>query len=240
MRVFITGASSGLGAALALHHAREGTTLGLVARRHDLLSEVAEAARARGAEVTLHPADVADPLAIGGAAAAFGPADLVIANAGMGLGKKLVDASPAEVARLFAVNVAGVTSTLLPFLPGMRARGQGVLCAVSSMAGHRALPGHAPYAASKAAVITFMDGLRMDLAGSGVHAMTVCPGFVHTAMTEGKKGMLWPMSVEAAVAEITGAIARKERTYSFPWQMRVMKQTILRLPETLLRRVLSR
>jgi len=243
-RIFITGASSGLGEGLARRYAAPGVTLGLVARRVDVLTAVADSARQTGAHVHLFPADVANPAAMRAAAARFlelaGGVDLVIANAGIGLQHPIAEATLEEVAHLFAVNLTGVTNSLLPFLPVMLAARAGTLCAISSMAGHRGLPGHVPYAASKAAVITLMDGLRMELHNTGVHAMTICPGFVHTPMTAGKRKMMFVMSADAAVGKIVGAIARGKRTYSFPWQMGLLKHLMRHAPEWLLRRAMLR
>src|SRR5690606_5747768 len=174
-RIFVTGASSGIGAGLARHYARPGATLGLVARRAARLEAVARDVRAAGAEAHVYAADVAAPgamqAAIAAARAGAGGADLVGANAGVGIRNALREGEAAEVARLLQINVIGVTNTVIPFVPAMLRQGSGVLCAISSVAGHRALPGRVAYSASKKAVTTFMVGLRMDLHGSGVHAM---------------------------------------------------------------------
>lgn len=241
-RVFVTGASSGLGAALALACARPGAWLGLVARREAELAAVAAAARARGAQAVVLPADVTDAPAMATVAGRFlgaaGGVDLVLANAGVGLGKSIFDASAADVARLFAINLTGVSNTVLPFLPAMRAARAGVLCAVSSLAGDRALPGHGAYAASKAGARTFMDGLRLDLAGTGVHAMTVCPGFVRTPMTAGNPRMPFVLDAEPAARAILAAVARRSRTYRFPWQMDLVRRVLVAVPEGLLAKLL--
>lgn len=118
----------------------------------------------------------------------------------------------------------------------MIAQRAGVVCAISSMAGHRATPGRAPYAASKKAVTTFMDGLRMDLHGSGVHAMTICPGFVRTPMTDGMKGMMFVVECDQAVRLMAGAIEARRNTFTFPWQMNLLKELMMRAPESLVRR----
>jgi short-subunit dehydrogenase len=117
-------------------------------------------------------------------------------------------------------------------------RGQGNLVAVSSMAGHRALPGRAAYSASKAAVTTFMDGLRMDLHGTGVHAMTICPGFVKTPLTSVLPTKL-PFLVELddAIAQMSRAIDARADTFTFPWQMRALVPVFRHAPEALVRRL---
>jgi short-subunit dehydrogenase len=240
-RVFITGASSGIGAGLARHYARPGAVLGLVARRAPLLEGVAKELRDAGAAAHVYAADVADTEAMRAASQRFlavaGGADLVIANAGVGIRSALKEGEAAEVARLFQINLVGVTNTVIPFLPRLLEQRSGVLCAVSSVAGHRALPGRVAYSASKRAVTTFMDGLRMELHGSGVHAMTVCPGFVHTPMTEGQRGMLFAVEEADAVRAITRAIEARRNTVTFPWQMNLLKELIVRAPEPLLRRL---
>jgi len=187
MRVFITGASSGLGRGLALHYATAGATVGMCARRGEVLAELAGEITARGARPIVLAGDVSDTAAMAKNAVEFvdraGGVDLVIANAGMGIPNLIPSGQAEPIARLMRVNVIGVTNTLVPFVPIMLLQRGGTLVATSSVAGHRAMPGRAAYGASKAAVISFMDALRMDLHGSGVHAMTLCPGFVHTPMT---------------------------------------------------------
>jgi short-subunit dehydrogenase len=239
-RIFITGASSGLGAGLARKYAAPGVTIGLVARRAALLDELAGELRQAGATVHVYPADVGDTRAMRDAIDRFvrdaGGADLVVANAGVGIKSALLEGNSEDVAQLMTVNVIGVTNTVVPFIPIMVRQGSGVLCAISSMAGHRALPGRVAYSASKKAVITFMDGLRMDLHGSGVHAMTICPGFVHTPMTEGMKGMPFVIELDEAVTYMSGAIAEKKATFTFPWQMNVLKEVLTRAPEWFVRK----
>lgn len=240
-RILITGASSGIGAGLARKYGQPGATIGLVARRAALLGELATELRAQGATAHVYPADVADTAAMTRIAheftAAAGGVDLVVANAGVGIKSALLEGEAEPVARLMAINVIGVTNTVVPFLPAMIAQRSGALVAVSSMAGHRALPGRAAYSASKAAVITFMDGLRMDLHGTGVHAMTICPGFVKTPMTDVlHHPMPFLVELERAVDLMAGAIAAERRTFTFPWQMDLVRRVLQRAPEWLIRR----
>jgi short-subunit dehydrogenase len=241
-RIFLTGASSGIGEALARRYAVPGAHLGLVARRADRLEQLAVDLRARGATVHLYPADVVDTAAMARVAGAFldaaGGADVVIANAGIGIRSGLKDGESEPVAELMRINVIGVTNTIIPFVPAMLSAGRGVLAAVSSMAGHRALPGRAAYSASKAAVITFMDGLRMELHGTGVHAMTICPGFVRTPLTDVLDHDLpFLVEVDDAAGAMTSAIARRDTTFTFPWQMRALREVLVRAPEWVVRRV---
>jgi hypothetical protein len=244
-RIFITGASSGIGAALARHYAKSSATLGLMARRAPLLERLADELRGRGARVSIHVGDVTDTGCVHKSAERFvaeaGGADLVVANAGVGLARSTLKSDVDRVARLMAVNVIGVTNTILPFVPHMLQKNEGTLVAIGSVAGFRALPGRAAYCASKAAVMAFMDGLRMELHGSGVHAMTICPGFVHTEMTEDARHPL-PFVLDApeAARMIAGAIEARRNTYTFPWQMNALKSLLKYAPEPLVRAAIAR
>jgi short-subunit dehydrogenase len=227
MNVFITGASSGLGEGLARHYAVPGAVIGLCARRAAVLADLARELEAKGARAIVYAVDVADTAAMEQAAqefaAACGQVDLVIANAGIGIAHEVLQGKSGPIAELMRINVIGVTNTIVPFVPFMLKQGKGTLVAMSSSAGHRGLPGRAAYSASKAAVITFMDALRLDLRGSGVHAMSLCPGYVRTPLTDKLAFKLpFAISCEEAVDEISRAIARSERTYTFPWQMRIV------------------
>lgn len=241
MRVFITGASSGLGRGLALHYATAGAIIGLCARRAEVLADVAGQIEARGARATVSVADVADTAAMARIAADFvdkaGGIDLVIASAGIGIPNGILAGRSEPIAQLVRTNVIGVTNTLVPFVPSMVAQHSGVLVAISSAAGHRAMPGRAAYGASKAALISFMDALRMDLHGTGVHAMAICPGFVRTAMTAKIAKMPFVIDVDRAVLLMTRAIARRKDTFTFPWQIRLFSPVLRHAPEWFVRRV---
>jgi short-subunit dehydrogenase len=238
-RLFVTGASTGLGQGLADHYAREGAHLGLVARRESLLREHEKTWTARGARVEVYAGDVADCDFMARSAEAFvaaaGGVDLVFANAGVGIANRVLEGESREIAWLMNVNVVGVTNTVVPFVPHMVKQGSGVLCAVSSMAGHQPLPGRAAYSASKACVTTFMSALRMDLHGTGVHAMTLCPGFVDTPLTKDNPGMMFVIDVPRAVEYMVSAIESRKRTYTFPWQMNALKELMTRAPEPVIR-----
>lgn len=242
MRIFITGASSGIGAALARAYCQEGSHLALVARRRELLDALAAELEARGASVTVYALDVADTPAMHAAVNDFvqraGGVDRVIANAGIGIGDTLREGDSESVARLMHVNLIGVTNTLVPFIPIALRQKSGTLAAVSSVAGHRGLPGRAAYSASKAAIITFMDALRMQLVGTGVHAMTLCPGFVHTPLTETLQHDLpFVLEVDAAARLMQRAIEASKKTYTLPWQMDLLRHVMVHAPEWLLRRM---
>jgi len=240
-RLFVTGAGTGLGQGLADHYARSGAHLGIVGRRESLLREHEKEWTARGARVEVYAGDVADTDFMVHCArdflAAAGGVDLVLANAGVAIANRVLEGESREIAWLMNVNVVGVTNTVVPFVPQMVKQGSGVLCALGSMAGHQPLPGRAAYSASKAAVTTFMSALRMDLHGTGVHAMTLCPGFVDTPLTLDNPGMMFVIDVPRAVDYMVGAIEARKRTYTFPWQMNALKEVMTRAPESLVRRI---
>lgn len=241
--VFISGASTGIGEALAYRYAAPGRLLGLLARREGLLRDVAEACRRLGAEVAVYPADVTDPGAMESATATFlsraGQVDLVIANAGVSLRDKEA-ASEADLARrVMAVNFFGVVHTLSPFIPSLERNGSGSLVAISSVAGFRGLPDAGAYCASKAAVTVWMESLRVRLRGR-VHVMTVCPGYVATPMTETNAfPMPWLLSADRAAELIARAIERKRPFYVFPWQMKLLIRVVRVLPPWLFDPILA-
>lgn len=244
-RIFLTGASSGLGRGLALELAVPGARFGLVARRRELLESLSRQLEERGCHVLVLPGDVRDTDVMAAAARDFlgwaGGADLVIANAGIGEGRRDERVDPARVAEVFAVNLIGTSNTLLPFVGPLRAQGSGMLVAVASVAGFRALPGSVSYSASKAAVLTFVEGLRMELHGSGVHAMAICPGFVRTPLTD-KNDFAMPflMDCERACRLMVRAMTERRATYVFPWQMRALGAVLRNAPEWFVRRAATR
>ena len=242
MNVFITGASSGLGEGLARHYAEPGAIIGLCARRAALLAELAKEIEAKGARAIVYAVDVSDTEGMQQAAAEFiaacGRVDLVIANAGIGIPHGTLQGESEPIAKLMRVNVIGVTNTVVPFVPAMVTQGSGVLVAIGSMAGHRGLPGRAAYSSSKAAARVFMDALRLDLHGTGVHAMTLCPGFVRTPLTAVLDNKLpFLIDCEEAVDIMVAAIAARKKTFSFPWQMRLMSVLTKHGPESLIRKL---
>jgi short-subunit dehydrogenase len=244
-RVLITGASSGLGKGLALAYAESGNVLGLVARREDALQEVARAANERGARSIVLKADVRDADAMNEAVASFseraGGIDIAIANAGVSEGRNDERIDAKRAAQLFEINVIGVSNTLLPCVGRMVEQGSGTLVGMSSVAGYRAIPGSLCYSTSKAAVITFMEGLEMELSGSGVHAMSLCPGFVRTPLTD-KNEFSMPFMIECddACARMKRAIDQKKSQYTFPLPMAVAAQIMRVAPKWLLMRASPR
>jgi hypothetical protein len=213
MRVVITGASSGIGEALARHYAGESSVLGLISRRPP--------AAGLPGKVIHYPADVTDVSALQRIAADFGTPDLVIANAGVGVGTHGEDIADVEkLRRVLDINVAGLAATLAAFAPGMRRAGRGTLAGIASVAGFRGLAGNGAYCASKAAAITWMESLRAELHGSGVSVVCVCPGYIDTPMTRVNRfRMPFLLPADEAARRIARVIAAKRRLAVIPWQM---------------------
>jgi short-subunit dehydrogenase len=233
---FITGASSGIGQALALRYQQAGFRLALVARR-------SEAIQAWAAELGLAPdsyavygADVADTDSIVAAAQACivrqGLPDVVIANAGISIG---IDSAQREdidaMAQVFATNNIGLAASFQPFIQAMRARGSGRLVGIASVAGIRGLPGHAAYCASKAAVISYCEALRGELRGTGVQVITIAPGYVDTPLTrKNRYPMPFLMSASTFADQAYQAITTGDSYRVIPWQMGLVAKLLRLLP----------
>ena len=233
MVVFLTGASSGIGEALARHYAARGATVGLFARRADALARVA--ASLAGASVQTYAGDVRDAAALQSAAADFiarhGIPDIVIANAGVSRGTLTEHGEDIAAFRaIFDTNVLGMVHTFQPFVAPMRARGSGVLCGIASIAGFRGLPGSGAYSASKAAAIRYLESLRVELAPA-VAVVTVCPGYVATPMTaRNPYRMPFLLAPGVAARRIARAIARRRRFYVLPWPMALVGVALRLMP----------
>ena len=242
-RIFITGASTGIGVALARHYAGPDTEIGLYARRRDLLEKLASSLPGRCA---IYPADITDDAAVAAAAqdytARFGAPDLVIANAGISIGTRGDELRDVDtLRRVLEVNVAGLAATLAAFAPAMRAAGGGTLCGIASVAGFRGIPGAGAYSASKAAAISWLEALRVELAGSGVSVVTICPGYIDTPMTQvNKYPMPFLISADDAAKRFARAIAAKRRLAVIPWQMALVSLLLRALPGWLYDRLAAR
>lgn len=230
-RIVITGASAGIGEALARHYAAPDTVIGLVARRREPMQALASSLPGR---CEIYALDVSDAAAMERAAREFcarhGAPDLVIANAGISVGTRGDDPADVEkLRRILEVNVTGLAATLAAFAPAMRAGRRGILCGISSVAGFRGLPGAGAYSASKAAAITWLESMRTELAGSGVAVVTICPGYVDTPMTRvNRYRMPFLLPADEAARRIAGAIAARRRLAVIPWQM-ALASVLLRL-----------
>lgn len=221
--IMITGASSGLGKALAVEYAAPETTLLLYGRNLERLQEVATACVAKGAQARIAVADVTDPIKMAAQINdfdAFCKLDLVIANAGISAGTGGGTENAEQVRRIFTTNVNGVLNTVLPIIPRMKAKGGGQIAIVSSIAGYRGQPGAPAYAASKAAVKSWGEGLRPDLAPHGIRVNVICPGFVETPMTSVNHfKMPFIMKPEKAAKIIRKGLEQNKARISFPWPM---------------------
>jgi short-subunit dehydrogenase len=241
----ITAASSGIGAALARELAAAGCRLGLLARRGPELERLAEELRSRGGTAAVAVADVADReatlAAVGRLTAELGPADLLIANAGVGVPTLLEPLNVPDVERMFRVNLFGVIYAIEAVLPAMLARRRGHLVGVSSLAAYKGLPGQSGYCASKAAVRVYLEGLRIRLRGTGVAVTTVCPGFVRTAMTADQPApMPFLMDADEAARRMVRAIRRRRKVFNFPWPLALLMRGARWAPDWFVARVTRR
>lgn len=233
-KVFITGASSGIGAALARHYAAQGAVLGFVARRGALLEAL------RGElpveRVFIYQADVSDLAQMTRAAESFmqhaGVPDVVIANAGVSVGTLTEYAEDfAAFKRVLETNVLGLVATFSPFIAPMREARRGVLAGIASVAGIRGLPGAGAYSASKAAAINYLESLRVEMRSSGVRVSTILPGYIETPMTAvNPYPMPFILPVDVAARRIARAIDRGAGYKVIPWQMALVARLLRCLP----------
>ena len=243
MKVFLTGASSGIGEALARHYSAAGATLGLVARRGDFLQQL-KASLPTACET--YACDVTQAAALDAAAADFiarhGLPDVVIANAGISFGNSTEIAGDVEVFReILDINVLGMVNTFHPFVAPMRARRSGTLAGIASVAGIRGLPGATAYSASKAAAIRYLEGLRVETHGSGIRVVTICPGFIATPMTsKNPYPMPFIIGVEDAARRFARAIAAGRSYAVIPWPMAIVGRLLEILPNAIFDRVMAR
>ena len=243
--VFITGASSGIGQALALRYFAAGYRLALAARRTHEVETWAENHAIPAGRYQVYATDVSDTQSIVAAGqrciVAQGVPDVVIANAGISVGMDTVHLEDlAVMAQTLATNVTGVAATFHPFVAAMVARGSGELVGIGSVAGIRGLPGHGAYCASKAAVISYCESLRGELRHSGVKVVTLCPGYIDTPLTQQNRyAMPFLMKAEDFANAAFEAIRSGESYRVIPWQMGVVAKLMRLLPNAVLDWALS-
>ena len=243
LKVFITGASSGIGEALASHYAAQGAIVGLVARRADKLQALSAGL---ACTTVCYPLDVTDAAALRAAGedfiARFGAPDIVIANAGVSSGTLTECAEDlAAIRRVMDVNLFGMAATFSPFVHAMRLAGRGRLVGVASVAGIRGLPGAEAYSASKAAAITYLESLRLEMRGSGVRVVTICPGYIATPMTAiNPYPMPFLLAAPEAARRFACVIERGTSYAVIPWQMGVVAKLLRLLPNAIYDRLFAR
>ncbi|MCE1193401.1 MAG: SDR family oxidoreductase [Acidovorax sp.] len=243
--VFITGASSGIGQALALRFHRAGYRLALVARRTDAIKIWSDAHGISADSYEIYSADVAvtDSIVAAGEAclARQGVPDVVIANAGISVGIDTAVRDDIDVmARTFAINNIGVAATFHPFVTAMAQRGSGTLVGIGSVAGIRGLPGHGAYCASKAAVISYCESLRGEMRPHGVRVVTLSPGYIDTPLTQQNRyRMPFLMQPDDFADRAFRAIAGGVSYRVIPWQMGVVAKVLRLLPNAVFDKLLA-
>ncbi len=242
MRVVISGASSGIGLALARHYLERGAFVAAFARRGELLQTISNEFPGK---VFCYALDVRDAPAIQHAARDFmaraGVPDIVIANAGVSSGTLTEYVEDEEVFQhVMDINVLGMVKTFQPFLVAMREERHGTLVGIASVAGFRGLPGGGAYSASKAAAISYLESLRVELYGSGVQVVTICPGYIKTPMTDiNPYAMPFILEADDAARRMARVISRGTSFAVVPWQMGLVGWVLKRLPNWLYDRLFA-
>ena len=243
--VFITGASSGIGQALAARYAQAGWRLALVARRTGEVEAWARGQNLAPERWTVYAADVQDIDSIAAAGLrcieSQGLPDVVIANAGISIGMDTAERADLDVMReTFAVNNTGLAATFHPFIAAMRARKSGSLVGIASVAAIRGLPGHGAYCASKAAVVAYCESLRGECRGSGVRVVTLVPGYIATPLTAGNRYPMPFLMPAAAFADRAFRTIQAGSSYRvIPWQMGLVAKLLRSLPNALFDRLFA-
>ena len=247
MKVFITGASSGIGEALAVYYAGLGATLGLAARRSEFLDDLNQRL---GGQHACYALDVCDTPALHVAAvdfiSRFGVPDIIIANAGVSAGTLTEFAEDLAVfRRVMDTNVFGMAATFAPFIPALKAAvGEtgkfGRLVGIASVAGIRGLPGAEAYSASKAAAIAYLESLRLEMRPYGIKVVTIAPGYIETPMTAvNPYKMPFLLPAAKAAERFARAIERGASYTVIPWQMGVVAKLLRALPNCLYDRLFT-
>lgn len=243
--VFITGASSGIGQALALRYYQDGARLALVARRTEELARWAAEQQLAPDRFAIYGADVADLDAMARIGreciAAQGVPDVVIANAGISVGMDTaIFDDLAVMRRTFETNNLGLAASFHPFIAAMNARGSGTLVGIASVASIRGLPGHGAYCASKAAVVAYCESLRGECRPYGVRVVTLLPGYIDTPLTRSNRySMPFLMTADSFADQAVRAIRAQVSYRVIPWQMGVVAKLLRLLPNWLYDKLLA-
>lgn len=241
MKIFITGASSGIGEALAHAYAKRCSgsrmVIGLAARRVDMLQKLAQNLQEKyHIQTVVYPLDVRDKTAISAAAQnfiqQFGAPDIVIANAGVSRGTLTEYAEDTEAFQtIMDINLMGMVHTFQPFIAAMKQQKSGQLVGVASVAGIRGLAGAGAYSASKAAAINYLESLRIEMAPHHIHVTTIAPGYVRSPMTDVNKfNMPFLMDAYSFADKFVKAVAAKKRFVVIPWQMGIVVKILRLIP----------
>ena len=240
-KVFITGASSGIGESLAYAYAKKGYFLGLAARREDKLIQVASKCFEYGGEVKCYTLDVTDEILckknIDDFISLPGEIDTVYANAGVGGSDELSSGISSAMNKILLINILGVTNTVLPFIPYLKSQKNGKVAVISSVASFRGLAHHSAYSGSKVAIRNFCQGWNNALYNYNISFSAICPGFVVSEMTD-NKNITQPFKLETkiAVEKIIRAVEKRRKIFVFPWQMKLLAIPIMKWsPEWLIR-----
>jgi len=236
MRIIITGASSGLGEALALYYACADNSLILIARREERLADVTEKCRLRGAEVECIVADVTDFARMGtiGKELIQKPIDRIILNAGVSIGHTGGITPFEDIYRLFCTNFLSVHALLEPIIPKLIEQRSGEIVFISSLASLFTMPTSIAYSSSKRALNAYSEGLHYQLKPHGITVMTIMPGFIESEMTQKNRfKMPFFMTTEEGILRITHAIKRKKIRYAFPFRFYLMIRILTLLPQSL-------
>ncbi|MDP6339217.1 MAG: SDR family NAD(P)-dependent oxidoreductase [Candidatus Marinimicrobia bacterium] len=241
-KVFITGASSGIGEYLAYAYAEKEYIVGLAARREDRLASVLSKCKTLGGDGKSYPLDVLEAEALKAAIDDFislpGDVDTIYANAGVGGSDKLSSGDSKAMNRVLKVNILGVTNTVLPFIPYLKSQNKGKIAVVSSVASFRGLAYHSAYSGSKAAVRNFCQGWDGALHKYNISVSAICPGFITSEMTdEVDVHQPFKLDTDVAVKKIIRAVERRKKVFIFPWQMRFLMVPVMKhAPDWIIRK----
>ena len=225
-KIFITGASSGIGESLAYAYAKRNCVIGLSARRFDLLQNVYSKCKELGGKPYIYKLDVQDPTECNIIANKFMDEakgiDCVIANAGIGGDDGLYSGSSKNINNILNTNIQGVTNTLMPFIPIMKDQKHGSLVCISSVASYVSLPFHGGYASSKIAIRRIFDSWRPTLDENNIKTISICPGFINTPIVKGPAKKLPMKSSKIAAENFIKAIKKGKTTYIYPWYYKLL------------------